>query len=121
MSHPSDDLDHVLAIRVNDPPTVFRGCTASELIFLAVGSFIVLAPLCMMAMSFLGGWMLGLGASFLLMLGTVFIAATILQRVKRNRPPNYYQHLIAIALHRRGILKSRFRLPKGRLTLGRTS
>lgn len=120
MSTPSDDLDHVLAIRVNDPPTVFRGCTAGELIFIAVGSFLILTPLSMFALSFLGGWMLGLGAAFLLTLDTVFVCATILQRVKRNRPPGYYQHLMPIALHKRGIVKSRFRMPKGRLSIGRT-
>ncbi|WP_165793866.1 TIGR03750 family conjugal transfer protein [Hyphococcus luteus] len=120
MSSPRDDLDHVLAIRVNDPPTVFRGCTAGELIFIAVLSLAMLLPLCTFVASFVGGWMLGLGAAFLLMLGSVFVSATILQRIKRNRPPGYYQQLIPIALHRRGIVKSRFRLPKGKLALGRT-
>ena len=119
MSYTDDDCE-ILANRVNDPPTVFRGCTASELVFIAVVSLLVLAPGCIAIGAMFGGWMVGFGASFLLMLGAIFIAATVLQRIKRNRPPGYYQHLIPVALHRAGIKKSGFRLPRGRLSLGRS-
>lgn len=97
-----------LAERLNVETPLFKNCTGYELTTLIIASFLSLAPLLTLAGWSLGYPFLGFGASALATLLATLIGATILQRVKRNRPDGYYQQKITLLLVELGLKKSSF-------------
>ncbi|MGI9449106.1 MAG: TIGR03750 family conjugal transfer protein [Geminicoccaceae bacterium] len=114
------DLDHVLGARMNAEPPILRGCSTSELMMVAGAATLFWLPIGIMAAFFLGPVTIALAGGFIV--GTIYIGAGVFQRIKRGRPDGYYQHWIDGRLHKLGLRRSSFIVPKeGMLALGRTS
>lgn len=111
--------EHPLAERLNDEPVIFRGCSSSELLMLLGMAAAVWIPGGGFLGAALGGASMGLGLSAAGILGTVFVAATVLQRVKRGRPTGYYQQRIMLAMHRAGLRRLPVVMTSGSWDIGR--
>ena len=115
-----DQLEFVLAERMNSEPMILRGCTSSELVMLVFASIALWLPLGVLIAWALGAVPMAMGISGIGVLLTVYLMATAFQRVKRGRPDGYYQQAVAVWLHKKRLWRSRFCLPDGPLRLGRT-
>lgn len=87
-NHPRNEL---LPIRLNAEPSIFRGCTLSELMMLVLMGSVSLVPLAVIICGLLGYLMMGVGIGLLCVIGWVVIGATVLQKLKRGRPLGFYQ------------------------------
>lgn len=89
----SSDLEsnHLLPLRLNAEPSIFRGCSLSELMLLTSLGGAVLVPCSVVVCGLLGYLMMGVGVGLLLMIAWVVIGATVLQKLKRGRPLGFYQ------------------------------
>lgn len=114
------DRDEILADRLNVQPAIFRGCSSSELgAIVGIGAAIWL-PICVVVAGMLGNFAIGFSAAGIMIGVTVVIIATIFQKVKRNRPDAYYQHLLVCFFEDLGVWRSRFIRKTGYWALGRT-
>jgi len=112
--------DHgVLAERVNAEPAIFRGCASSELGALLAGAVVFWLPAALLLSILAGAPALALGLSAVGILATVWLAAGILQRLKRGRPDGYYQQRLVVWLHRRRLKRSPLILRTGTWDVGR--
>ena len=84
----SNDL---LPLRLNAEPVIFRGCSVSELMLLVMISAAVLIPASLILCGLFGYLMMGVGLGLMLVIATVVIGASVMQRLKRGRPLGYYQ------------------------------
>ncbi len=100
--------NELLPTRLNGEPTIFRGCTLSELIFLTVIGAALWIPVWLIICGLLGYLMMGVGIGVLTVIGWVFLCSTILQKMKRNKPNGYYQLKILLLLEDKGLKKSGF-------------
>ena len=107
------------ADRLNGEPPIFRGCSSSELVALAVLSFLVWVPLGLLAGLLVGAPTLGVGFSGIAIIGSVFVSATMLQRIKRGRPDGDYWHRLVLWLENLGLRRSGFIRREGAWDLGR--
>lgn len=105
--------------RLNGEPVIFRGCSSSELMAIAGVSAAAWLPLGIIAASIVGAPLMGVGAAAIAVLATVYVAATLLQRLKRGRPEGHYQHQIAILLESAGVRHSGFIRRSGTWDVGR--
>ena len=108
-----------LYTRLDAEPAIFRGATASELGVLLGAAIMLWLPAGFLIAGLLGAWTMGVGFAALGVLGSVVAGASVLARVKRNRPEGYYLHRVAIALDRLKIRQSPFVLYTGPWGLGR--
>ncbi|OOG28826.1 conjugal transfer protein [Thioalkalivibrio denitrificans] len=106
--------------RLNGEPVIFRGCSSSELMAIAGVSATAWLPLGIIVASALGAPLMGVGAAAIAVLATVYVAATLLQRLKRGRPEGHYQHRLAIVLDNIGVRKSGFIRRSGTWDVGRS-
>lgn len=111
--------DEILADRLNAQPTIFRGCTSSELTVIAIFSAIVWIPVCLMVATALGNTVSGLTFGAIAIGMTMFIVATLFQKIKRGRPEGYYQQLIEIAMDKYGLKKAPYIRETGYWSIGR--
>ena len=109
-----------LADRLNQEPVIFRGSTSSELGLMLWLATMFWLPFGLVLAALIGAVVMGLGIAMLGVLVTILFGSTLFQRIKRGRPDNYYQHLIAIKLSRLGLRKTRLILKDGVWDLGRT-
>ncbi len=116
----SDHLEEVTADRMNSEPMILRGCTSSELVALVAVAIIIWLPLSVGIAWMLDAIPMTMGIAGIGILFTVFIAATLFQRIKRGRPDGYYQQTIALWLHAKRWRRSKFCAPDGLMSLGRT-
>ena len=100
-----DQVD-ILPGRLNGEPSIFRGCSLSELITLCLVSVVTVVPAFIVITWMFGKPMMGVGLGLLATIGVVYLGSTILQRLKRGRPIGYYQLSIRIKLESLGILKT---------------
>ena len=112
--------DELLADRLNTEPTIFKGCSSSELGLIVAGALVVWLPLSLLIAWLLGAITMGFGFAGVGIVATVVLSATLFQRVKRNRPDGYYQQALIIALHRWGLRQSPWVLREGAWDIGRT-
>lgn len=114
-------MDHVLAKRVDAPPTVYLGLTSAEITTIALGSLALYLPP-MLTVGFLtGNASVFLGITPMLSVATVFIAGKILARIKRGKPQGFFAQRIMVWLHRKGLRRTKaMRLPHGDYSLGRS-
>ena len=115
-----EDQTETLADRLNQEPVIFRGSTNSELGLILLCAVIFWVPVGLILGALMGAVVMGLGIATLGVLVTIFIGATVFQRIKRGRPDNYYQHRMFILLYKFGVRKSSLILKAGSWDLGRT-
>lgn len=98
--------NELLPTRLNAEPSIFRGCSLSELMLLAASGAIVWIPFWLIICGLLGYLMMGVGVGVLSIIGWVFVGGTLLQKAKRGRPIGYYQLRIRLWLEDRGLFKT---------------
>jgi len=113
------DLDHILASRMNAEPSILRGCSSTELMLVAGAATLFWVPIAAIMAFVLGPVTIGVAGA--LIVATVYVGGGLFQKIKRGRPDGYYQHWVDAQLHKSGLCRSKFIIPKkGMLTLGRT-
>ena len=113
--------NQLLADRLNAEPVIFRGCTSTELGVVVVLATVAWLPICLTIAWLLGAPSMGLGLAGVMVVLSVIVTATVLQRLKRGRPEAYYLHRLGIALARCRLNRSTFVLREGDWSLGRTA
>lgn len=83
--------NELLPIRLNAEPSIFRGCSLSELMSLTLVSGITLVPTSIVLCGLFGYLMMGVGIGLLAVMGAVVLGATVLQKIKRGKPVGFYQ------------------------------
>jgi len=102
------ELNELLPIRLNVEPSIFRGCSLSELMLLVTMGGAALVPASVIVCGLFGYLMMGFGIGLLLVIGWVFVGATVLQKLKRGRPLGYYQLRLRLWLESSHLLRSSF-------------
>jgi len=90
--------EEILAERLNEGALVFRGCTKSEFILLIIFSLLFWLPTSVLIGLLIGKASLGIGASLLFIIGTVWAGTSFISVIKRGRPHFYYQQRVFIFL-----------------------
>jgi conjugative transfer region protein (TIGR03750 family) len=112
--------DHgVLAERVIAEPVIFRGCASSELGLLLGAAVAFWLPAALLLSLLIGAPALSVGLAAGGILATVWLAAGILQRLKRGRPEGYYQQGLTVWLHQHHLKRSPLILRSGVWDVGR--
>lgn len=112
--------ERLLAERLNAEPSIFRGCTSSELGALVASACAFWLPVSLLLAWGLGVPSMGFGLAGAAIIVSVVIAASVLQRLKRGRPDAYYRHRLVLRLAELGLMRSRFIHRQGYWSLGRT-
>lgn len=117
----TDELssNELLPTRLNAEPAIFRGCSLSELMLLAMTGAIIWIPFWVIVCGMIGYLMMGVGVGVLSIIAWVFVGGTLLQKAKRGRPIGYYQLRIRLMLEDRGIRKTGFIRQSHHWDLGR--
>lgn len=100
--------NELLPTRLNMEPSIFRGCSLSELMILTVTGAMIWIPFWLIVMGLVGYLTMGIGIGVLTIIAWVFIGGTVLQRLKRGRPIGYYQLTLRLLLEDKGLIKSVF-------------
>src|SRR3569832_868994 len=112
--HPrmNDDEHSLLGERLNAEPTVFRGCTASELVTLVIIAAALWLPL---------GLAIGMAFGIVALVGTLFVVPTLFYVIKRGKPDGHYQIQLRILAAHYGLffIKSDYVLRNGVWDIGR--
>ncbi len=111
----------ILADRLNTEPAIFRGCSSSELGVIVVAAALFWLPVSLVLAGLFGVLTMGFGLAGVAVVATVVAAATLFQRLKRNRPDGYYQQRFVIWLHDRGLHRSALIRRSGAWDLGRSA
>ena len=104
----SQQTNELLPVRLNAEPSIFRGCSLSELMLLVTVGGIALVPGSVIVCGLFGYLMMGVGIGLLLVIAWVVIGATVLQKLKRGRPLGYYQLRLRLWLEDLHLLRSPF-------------
>ena len=104
----SQQDNELLPVRLNAEPSIFRGCSLSELMLLVTVGGIALVPGSVIVCGLFGYLMMGVGIGLLLVIAWVVIGATVLQKLKRGRPLGYYQLRLRLWLEDLHLLRSSF-------------
>ena len=104
----SQQTNELLPVRLNAEPSIFRGCSLSELMLLVTVGGIALVPGSVIVCGLFGYLMMGVGIGLLLVIAWVVIGATVLQKLKRGRPLGYYQLRLRLWLEDLHLLRSSF-------------
>ena len=112
--------DDILADRLNVEPTIFKGCSSSELGIIVGVAALVWLPASLLLAGLMGAVTMGFGLAGVGVVGTVIAMATLFQRLKRGRPDGYYQQQAGIWLTEHGLRRSAFIRRSGAWDIGRT-
>lgn len=104
----SQQANELLPVRLNAEPSIFRGCSLSELMLLVTVGGIALVPGSVIVCGLFGYLMMGVGIGLLLVIAWVVVGATVLQKLKRGRPLGYYQLRLRLWLEDLHLLRSSF-------------
>lgn len=115
-----ENKNEILADRLNEQPTIFRGCSSQELVTIVWVAAVIWIPACVVISTALGYAMVGFSIGAIGVGATVFVVATIFQKLKRGKPYGYYQQLLACFLEDKHIWRSKFVRRSGPWALGRT-
>jgi len=91
------EIPEILADRLNIEPVIFRGLSNTELVMVVKVSLGIWAPICIIVAGILGNFAMGFGVAMVLVILSVLVAGTLLQKIKRGRPRFYYQHQMKLA------------------------
>lgn len=98
----------LLPNRLNAEPSIFRGCSLSEMMVLALSGAAIWIPFWLIVCGVMGFFMMGVGVGVITSIVWVFFGGTFLQKAKRGRPIGYYQLRIRLMLEDHGVRKSGF-------------
>ena len=115
----ADAEGHGLAERLNEEPAIFRGCSSSELVAILLAAIAFWLPVGILVGLAVGFPLMGVGGAAVFILATIFVSATVFQRIKRGRPTGYYQQLVLLTLHRAGLRRAPVILRSGFWDVGR--
>lgn len=101
-------INELLPTRLNMEPVIFRGCSLSELMFLAASGAAIWLPFWLIVCGLLGFAMMGVGIGVISIIVWVFFGGTVLQKIKRGKPIGYYHLRMQLMLEDRGLKKSGF-------------
>lgn len=111
----------ILADRLNAEPTIFKGCSSSELGVIVGVAALVWLPVSLILAGLAGAVTMGFGIAGVGIVATVLLMASLFQRLKRNRPDGYYQQQIVLWLDDRGLKRSPFVRRSGAWDIGRSA
>jgi conjugative transfer region protein (TIGR03750 family) len=114
------DREDILADRLNAEPTIFKGCSSSELGVIVGVAALVWLPVSLALAGLFGAVTMGFGLAGVGVVATVVAMATVFQRLKRNRPDGYYQQRFVIWLHDKGLRRCALVRRSGSWDIGRT-
>lgn len=114
------DRDDILADRLNVEPTIFKGCSSSELGIIVGVAALVWLPVSLLLAGLMGAVTMGFGLAGVGVVATVIVMASLFQRLKRGRPDGYYQQQVSIWLADHGLRRSSFIRRNGTWDIGRT-
>lgn len=103
-----ENYNDLLPSRLNAEPSIFRGCSLSELMMLTIVGACIWIPFWIIFCGVIGYLMMGVGIGILSIIGWVFVGGTLLQKAKRGRPVGYYQLRIRLFLENKGLIKTGF-------------
>ncbi|MBX9706099.1 MAG: TIGR03750 family conjugal transfer protein [Gammaproteobacteria bacterium] len=104
-----NELDDILASRLNFDVIVFRGNTRQEMIFIGLISLaITVLIMGTLAKLFIGMFLVGVGVSFPLAIPVGFAFASIMQKLKDNKPKGYVKQQFILWLDKHGIKHAPF-------------
>ena len=112
--------DESVADRMNTEPAIFKGCSTSELMAIALVATFFWIPICLVVAALFGAITMGLGAAGVAIVASVIVAAGIFKKLKAGRPDGFYQLRVRCWLHSKRVLRSDFILRSGCWDLGRT-
>ena len=115
------DRHDILADRLNAEPVIFKGCSTSELGMIVGVAALVWLPVSLILAGLVGVVTMGFGMAGIGIVATVLVAATLFQRLKRNRPDGYYQQRIVLWLDDRGLKRAPFVRRSGSWDIGRSA
>jgi len=113
--------ERLLPERLNAEPSIFRGCTSTELGAIVGLSMALWLPASLLVAWLLGAPGMGLGIAGVAIVISVLAGASILQRLKRGRPEAYYRQRFTLWLSSTGLCQSPFITRQGDWSLGRSS
>lgn len=102
------EVNELLPTRLNGEPAIFRGCTLSELMLLAISGAIIWIPFWLIVCGVLGFIMMGVGVGVISIILWVFFGGTVLQKAKRGRPMGFYQLRLRLMMEDLGWVKTGF-------------
>ncbi len=111
--------DDILADRLNVEPTIFKGCSSSELGTIVGVAALIWLPVSLLLAGLMGAVTMGFGLAGVGVVGTVIVMAKLFQRLKRGRPDGYYQQQIIIWLADHGLRRTPFIRRSGSWDIGR--
>ena len=114
------DRDDILADRLNVEPTIFKGCSSSELGIIVGVAALIWLPVSLLLAGLMGAVTMGFGLAGVGVVGTGIVMATLFQRLKSGRPDGYYQQYTRIWLTEHGLRHSPFIRRSGAWDIGRT-
>ncbi len=114
------ERDDILADRLNAEPTIFRGCSSSELGVIVIVAGLFWLPVSLLLARVLGAVTMGFGFAGVGVVATVIVTASLLQRMKRGRPDGYYQQRVSIGVSNVGLRRSPLIQRSGPWDIGRT-
>lgn len=92
-----------VADRMNCEPPIFKGCSTSELLFIAVGATGFWLPVSVLMCALFGAITMGLGIAAVGVVASVVTMASFFQKIKNGRPDGYYQQICRVWLANKGI------------------
>jgi conjugative transfer region protein (TIGR03750 family) len=110
----------ILANRLNAEPSIFKGCSSSELGVIVGVAALIWLPVSLLLAWLMGAVTMGFGIAGVGVVATVIVMATLFQRLKRGRPDGYYQQQITILLDDYGMRRSPFIRRSGAWDIGRS-
>ena len=115
----NEALEERVADRMNEEPSIFKGCSTTELLAIVVAAAAFWLPVCLIVGFVFGAITMGLGATGVCVVGTVVLGAGFFQKLKAGRPDGYYQQRLRILLAEKKLVISPFVLRSGAWDLGR--
>ena len=115
------ERDDILADRLNAEPAIFKGCSSSELGVIVGVAALVWLPVSLVLAGIAGAVTMGFGLAGIGVVATVLVTASLLQRLKRNRPDGYYQQRLVIWFDDHSVRRSPFVRRSGAWDIGRTA
>jgi len=116
----SDDLRDVLASHVNEEVAVFRGSSATELVWIAGISTLGIVPMAVIIGLLIGKTNVMLSISLVVVFISIVVMATFMQYIRRGRPDGYFEHKMMIIKSSLGWGRCPFIRVNGRLDNNRT-
>lgn len=116
----SETQEERVADRMNAEPAIFKGCSTTELLGIALAATVFWLPTSLLVSALFGAITMGLGATGVGVVASVVICASVFQRIKNGQPDGYYQQRVRIWLAARGIYGAPCVFRSAHWDLGRT-